>query len=200
MQRFRRQCDDEDRRFCSEFRKILAEERTNSSSSVKRSFPIKDSIKTLKLPKDIAENTITSFSRYFTEGTFNENANLLEMFDLAAAFCHQELMDKCIGRIRYKISRYDPLELFNLGNFHACEELKKMSFAIIQKQFPDLKDEYINAPNFINTLMTSIQEIDMFMPTEEEFRAQMNKNKIEILTTKLQKLLQKTTMTVDEQK
>lgn len=136
-----------------------------------------------------------------SEKKISDKEDFLETFDLAAAFCIQDLKDISIRMIRHNIGRYDPLELFNLGHFHACEELKKMSFAIIQKQFPDLRDEYIKAPNAINMLLTSIHQIDNFMPTEDEWKAQFTKDKLKSVTTKLKKLvIQKTAMTLEEQK
>lgn len=125
----------------------------------------KDSeVKTCKQPKCISQHSIQSFARYFHEMEIDESADFAEMFDLAAAFKVPVLKEICIKTIKENIRQYGALDIYNLGHFHACMELKEAAFALIQETFPDLENAYIKCPNAINMLITSIHEIVEFMP------------------------------------
>lgn len=192
MERYRRISSliEEDRRFSLEFRKILIDEQKKSAQ--KRLFhKTENAILTSKKVEDFTEESLSSFARYFDGGSIDFKADYLEIFDLAAAFKVEELKDECIDLIIASIYKYDPLDVYNLGNFHSCEKLKRKAFAVIQQEFPELRDEYINAPNSVNFLLTSIQQIDNFMPKEKDLKAQLTNDKLKDVTTKLQKLLAK---------
>lgn len=125
----------------------------------------KDSdIKTCKQPKCISQHSIQSFATYFHKREIDESADFAEMFDLAAAFKVPVLKNTCIKKIKENIYQYGALDIYNLGHFHACMELKEAAFALIQETFPDLENAYIKCPNAINMLLTSIHEIVEFMP------------------------------------
>lgn len=178
-----------EQKFCSEFRKLLIEERRKASA--KAIFRNEAPAYTLKEPHQITESSLFHFAKFFIEKKISDKADFVEIFDLAAAFKLQELKETCLKVLHNNSGRYDTLELFNLGHFHYCEELKKMAFEDIQRMFPDLRDEYIKAPNTINLLMSSAKEIDSFMP--EELKKKLAKQKLKCIARKVKELISKKT-------
>lgn len=105
--------------------------------------------------QDSKANAVDDFLRYFYTGEIGNEANALEVFDLAAKFNVQKLKATCERKVLKKVNESNALEVFTLGHLHGSNVMKRKAFAEIKKMFPEFKldADLINQPDKLKKLI-----------------------------------------------
>lgn len=113
--------------------------------------------------KNLSVDSFEHFLDYFYTGQVDSEADLLEIFELASEFGVIQLAVNTAVNIMDNLDESNALEVFNIGRRHAVEAMKQAAFEIIKKKFPDMADELIDQPDFVNEIVKAVNDADLLL-------------------------------------
>lgn len=126
--------------------------------------------KALSKVKHFSDASFERFLEFFYSGEIGEEANALEIIELATVFEVSTLKLICTEKISTCLSPSNALEVFNLGHDHKSDRLKNEAFKVIQKIIPEVPDCVVDNQDQVNKLFEAKRDFDAILEATKSFK------------------------------
>lgn len=116
--------------------------------------------KTFTEPENFNLTTFASFLDFFYSGVFDDDINVLEMFEFASVFDVPQLKIVCITKILATLNKSNAHKIYILGHQTTSFDLMKPAFVILQEMYPEITNALINDLEIINKIVLAKQAIN----------------------------------------
>lgn len=110
--------------------------------------------------KNFSVETFEAFLDFFYTGKVDGSVKPLEMFQLAFEFDVPVAKKLCIAKCLENLDDSNAIEVFNFAHHYELIDLKKKSFNIIQRIFPEVDDTFEDKLDEINDLAALTKQLN----------------------------------------
>jgi hypothetical protein len=150
----------EDREF--HVHKFLLAARSPTLAEVLRNNPEVENLNLVDIPVNIFENILKFI--YADELPDDDETNFLQLFAAAGRLKIKKLTDYATEKLFNQVNSENALEILNLSNKFHNNNLKEKAFKEFKKKYPNVKDEWLENQDKLNSI------IEMLKKKEETVR------------------------------